>query len=52
MSRRQEISRVDPKDVGLGDAADWSNSTFLAHFTLESQEFLGVKITLVIEDKE
>lgn len=52
MPRRQEISRVDPKDVDLGDVADLSNSTFLDHFTLKSQELLGVKITLVVEDKE
>ena len=52
MSRQRDISRVDPKDVGLGYAADLLNSTLLDHFTFEVQELLGVKITLVIEDKE
>ena len=52
MSRRRDISRVDPKDVSLGYAADLSNSTLLDHFTLEVQELLGVKITLIIEDKD
>ena len=41
MSRRQEISRVDPKDVGLGDAADLSSSTLLEHLTPEVQELLA-----------
>ena len=52
MSRQRDISKVDPKDVGLGYAAHILNSTWLNHFTLEVQELLGVKITLVIEDKE
>ena len=52
MSRRRDISRVDPKDVILGYAADLSNSTLLDHLTLDVQELLGVKITLVIEEKE
>ena len=52
ISRQRDISKVDPKDVGLGYAADILNSTWLNHFTLEVQELLGVKITLVIEDKE
>ena len=52
MSRQRDISRVDPKDVGLRYAADLLNSTLLDYFTLEVQEPLDVKITLVIEDKE
>ena len=37
MSRRRVISRVDPKDVGLGDAMDLTNSTLLNHLTPEAQ---------------
>ena len=52
MSRQRDISRVDPKDVGLGYAADLLNSTLLDHFMLEVQELLVVKITVAIKDKE
>ena len=41
MSRRQEISRVDPKDVELEDATDLSNSTVLDHLSPEIQEPLA-----------
>ena len=41
MSRRREISRVDPKDVGLGDAAELSNSMVLDHLTPKVQELLA-----------
>ena len=33
VSRRREISRVDPKYAGLGDATDLSNSMLLDHLT-------------------
>ena len=38
VSRRREIPRVDPKYVGLGDAADLSNSMLLDHLTPQVQE--------------
>ena len=41
MSRRRDISRVDPKDVGLGDAAELSNSMVLDHLTPKVQELLA-----------
>ena len=41
MSRRREISRVDPKDVGLGDAEELSNSMVLDHLTPKVQELLA-----------
>lgn len=41
MSRRQEITRVDPKDVGLGDTADLSNSMVLDHLTPKAQKLLA-----------
>jgi len=41
MSRRREITRVDPKDVGLGDTADLSNSMVLDHLTPKVQELLA-----------
>ena len=41
MSRRREISRVDPKDVSLGDSAELSNSMVLDHLTPKVQELLA-----------
>ena len=41
MSRRQEISRVDPKDVGLRDAAGLSNCMVLDHLAPKVQELLA-----------
>ena len=44
VSRRREISRVDPKYAGLGDATDLWNSMLLDHLTTQVQELLaGVK---------
>ena len=40
MSRRREISGVDPKYAGLGDATDLSNSMLLDHLTPQVQELL------------
>jgi len=37
----REISRVDPKYVGLGDAADLSNSMLVDHLTPQVQELLA-----------
>ena len=41
MSRRREISRVDPKYMGPGDAADLSNSMLLDQLTPQVQELLA-----------
>ena len=41
MTRRREISRIDPKDVGLGDSAELSNSMVLDHLTPKVQELLA-----------
>ena len=41
MSRRREISTVDPKDVGLGDTVDLSNFMVLDHLTPKVQEPLA-----------
>ena len=41
MSRRRKISRVDPRDVGLGDAAELSNSMVLDHLTPKVQELFA-----------
>ena len=41
VSRRREISRVDPKYAGLGDAADLSNLMLLDHLTPQVQELLA-----------
>ena len=41
MSRRREISRVDPKDVGFGYAAELLNCTVLDHLMPKVQELLA-----------
>ena len=41
MSRRQEISRVDPKDVGLGEAVELLNPMVLDHLMPKVQELLA-----------
>ena len=51
MSRRREISRVDPQGVGLGDAADLSNFTLLDHLTPEVQELLAEAKKFSIQHK-
>ena len=51
MSRRREISRVDPKDVGLAEDADLLNSTLLEHFTPEVQELLAEAKKFSIQHK-
>ncbi|XP_068739324.1 uncharacterized protein [Montipora capricornis] len=51
MSRRREISRVHPKDVGLGDAAELSNSMVLDHLTPKVQELLAEAKKFKIQHK-
>ena len=51
MSRRREISRVDPKDVDLGDAAELSNSMVLDHLTPKVQELLAEAKKFKIQHK-
>ena len=41
MTRRRKISRIDPKDVGVGDSAELSNFMVLDHLTPKVQELLA-----------
>ena len=51
MSCRGEISRVDPKDVGPGEAADLSNSMLLDHLTPKVRELLAEAKKIKIQHK-